>query len=157
MINPRDPIHQIIALYPTTRKLYENKHVIEDDSLNTEEFCNKYDIPLVDFWMEISKEASRNDSAKAELAAPKIKVERERKERKNMEKPKQSKHKRIDFKTMTKDERELMVFAYTLLLGGEVLFFVSSILKLGHGLAGLSIGIALAGSAIIAGYMNNNK
>lgn len=120
MIDPKDSIRTILSQYPSVRNVYETRHIIEDDSIDTECFCEKYAIPFFDLWMSLSNEASKIDAEKR-----KVEIERERARQTKIEKEKASKFRKINFKTMTKDEKALLMTSLIFLVVGGLLIYLS--------------------------------
>lgn len=120
MIDPKDSISSIISQYPSVRRVYEIRHIIEDDSIDTECFCEKFNIPFFDLWMSLSNEVSKIDAENR-----KVEIERERARQMKIEKAKASKFRKINFKTMTKDEKALLVTSFIFLIVGGLLIYLS--------------------------------
>ncbi len=59
MIDPKTSLQEIFIQYPSLRLLYEQKGEITDESITTEQFCDRNDIPFFEFWMNISRETNK--------------------------------------------------------------------------------------------------
>lgn len=141
MIDPKTSLQEIFIQYPSLRLLYEQKGEITDDSITTEQFCDRNDIPLLEFWMNISRETNQINIQKS-------------KEQKISKKAETPKTKYVRFRDLPEEVQVRIVFYLLLSIAGLILYIVAWQCNFGHWIKTLCVIITVICSTRIASLTN---
>lgn len=136
MIDPKTSLQEIFIQYPSLQLLYEQKGDITDDSITTEQFCDRNDIPLLEFWMSISRETNKINIQKS-------------KEQEICKQVQESQGGYVKFRDLPQKTQDRLVFLLVIIIVAFVLYIVAWLWDFDRWVKNLCIIIVVVGSTKI--------